>query len=536
VERHADTYYQSSIEMNYFSKLLNRNWIATVLTPIVVILMEVFWFYAWLTWIGKWQILDVEKPSLSLISCILLMGISFFSTRFFLSRKGHNWINIVSIIAIGLLAVFIVVRIEYSFGYGFFDGQWFIHTGRIILDTFSQVHHLVIVFPAGVYLWWRGIYYGRSPFHSGTIYRSFIFGIAALIFLIIVWSLTADSFSVENLALSVGPYIAFYFFFGLLALALSNLQSIQERILSPELAKNYNRRWLPVLLGIVAAIIIVGVGLASVFSPDFIETLTRLFKPVVEIARLVIHYILIPLGFIVEGLFYVFRFFINLIRSDEPLEPFEFGEQGEQEEMPEAGSLVIPDAIMTSLKWTLFAILAIIVIFFIVRALARYRQSRKDTDVEEFHESLWSWAGFREDLRLFLNNLLRRFQPQKKAAVSMNRITDWDTDTDAEDSLDIREIYRRLLLAGNSIGVSRNEHETPDEYKARLQQALPEGNDQFDELTGMYSEVRYGDTEMKDPQTSLANRFWRILKDLFKKQETGADSAGKPEASMNNPV
>ena len=338
--------------MSYIGRLLNRNWIASVLTPVVVILMEVFWFYAWLTWIGEWHILDVNKPSLSLISCILLMGISFFSTRFFLSRTWRDWISIVSIITVGLISIFIVIRIEYSFGYSFFDGQWFVHAGRIILDTFSQINHLVIVFPAGAYLWWRGIHYGRSPFDSGAIYRSFIFGIFALIVLVIVWSLTAASFSVENLALAIGPYIALYFFSGLLALALSNLQSIQERILSPELAKNYNRRWLPVVLGITAAIIIVGVGLASVFSPDFIATLERLFKPVVEIARLVIHYILIPLGFIVEGLYYVFRFFINLIRNDEPLEPFEFGEQGEQEEMAETGGLVIPDAIMTAMKWT----------------------------------------------------------------------------------------------------------------------------------------------------------------------------------------
>ena len=101
--------------------------------------MEVFWVYPWLVWLGKWQKLVWNRPPLSLASLVFLIGIAFFTTRYFRSRQWPvRWVRL-SIIASGLLAAFLVLRFEYGAGFSLLSGQWFIHTAEIILDSFSLV-------------------------------------------------------------------------------------------------------------------------------------------------------------------------------------------------------------------------------------------------------------------------------------------------------------------------------------------------------------------------------------------------------------
>ena len=149
--------------MSIISKLNKVNWIADVFTPLAVILMEVFWLYPWLVFIGKLPALTVQKTPLSLLSLIFLLGISFIATKFFLKRKWPMpWIQ-TSIIACGLVAIFLVLRIEYSAGFKLFSGQWFVSYGKVIVDSLShQTPVCIFALLAGFYLWWRGISLSRS--------------------------------------------------------------------------------------------------------------------------------------------------------------------------------------------------------------------------------------------------------------------------------------------------------------------------------------------------------------------------------------
>jgi hypothetical protein len=36
------------------SKKAGFDWLATVIYPLAVVLMEVFWVYPWLVWLGTW--------------------------------------------------------------------------------------------------------------------------------------------------------------------------------------------------------------------------------------------------------------------------------------------------------------------------------------------------------------------------------------------------------------------------------------------------------------------------------------------------
>ena len=205
--------------MKIINRLAKLNWVTVVLSPLMVVLMEAFWLYAWFAWLGKWQTLAWQRPPLSLASLILLLGISFFATRFIFNQNwALRWTRL-SIVAGGLVAIFIVVRIEYAAGFGLLSGQWFIDMGNIFLNSFSSFHPIMIAIPAGVYLWWHGISRGRSPLYISDIYRSFLVGIVALVILVIVWRASLGAESLESLASTIAPLIAAFFFFGLTALA-----------------------------------------------------------------------------------------------------------------------------------------------------------------------------------------------------------------------------------------------------------------------------------------------------------------------------
>ena len=513
--------------MNIIHRLANLNWIAA-LSPLVVILMEVFWVYPWLILVGRLPAFTDQRTPLSLASVIFLLSTSFFATRFLLNRRWSlRWIQL-SVVSCGLVAIFVVVRAEYGAGFELFSGQWFGHTAQVFLDSFPNPHPMMLALPVGVYLWWRGISWGRSPLYSADVYSSFLTGIVALVVLIIVWRISLGAASLESLASTVGPYVAGFFFFGLAALALYNLHAVQQKMLAEETARVFNRRWLPILLGIVGGIVLAGIGIATVFSPEFLALLIGLLNSALDLLRQVVSYLLIPLGYLAAGLVYVGQFLVNWIRGGQPLEAFKTPEFFETEELQEATvteGLTFPDLAVLGIKWFLFAIAVMAVIFLLARAISRYRASRAKADIDEFHESLWSWQGFMEDLRLFFSMIWRRFRRKRKEAMQASPVPSWYTGDDFQGILGIRDIYKHLLWEASCLGIARRDHETPYEYTSRLGQAVPDGSEQLGELTNLYIDVRYGEIEAEDRQVYYANSLWKVLKRLLGRPETNQRAA-----------
>lgn len=492
------------------------SWAAAILSPLIVILMEVFWIYPWLVWAGEWPELGWQRTPLSLLSLILLIIISFFITRFFLGRRWSlRWIQL-SIVAGCLLIIFLVVRVEYGAGFPLLSGQWFVHTAQVFLDSFSSPHPVDLALMASLYLCWRGIILGRSPFYFSSIYRSFAVGIIALMILIIVWGASLGDDSLENLVSTVGIYVAGFFFFGLTALAMGNLQAIQRKMRQEEMASLSGRRWLSIMLGVVGGIVLVGIGAVSIFSSQFVAMLGRFLDIVFNLLSQAVDYLLIPFGFLAEKVVYVVQWLIDLIRGGQPpqspqtpafFEPLEpVGEVVPQ--------MLSAEAIL-ALKWVFFAVVAIVVIFFLVRAVFRNWSARKEAEIEEIHESLWSWQGFKADLRLFFSIIRRRLERRKKKLLPARLVPGWYRGEDAQGRLGIREIYQHLLWMASSAGITRLGHETPDEYARRLERAVPEGSESIGELTSLYIGVRYGDLEAEYKQVDYANGLWKSLRRLL---------------------
>jgi len=485
--------------------------------------MEVCWVYPWLAWAGEWQELGWQRPPLTLASLIIILGVSFFITRFFLSLRWPLRRIQLSVISCGLVVILAVLRVEYGAGFGLLSGQWFAHTAQIFLDNFFHPHPMGLALVAAVYLWWRGISLGRSPLYFRSVYRPFLFGFSALVILIIVWGASLGAGSLKSLTSTVGLHVAGFFFFGLTALALGNLQTIRRRMQREEheeIAPISSRRWLPLLLGMVGSIVLVGIGIVSILSSEFVALLARLLNLTFNLLLQGLHYLFIPLDYLADGLVYLVQLIINLLRRVQPLQPFERSDFFEIEGLPEsAATQALSAEAILAIKWGVFALVAIVVIFLLARAVFRYRAFRAEAEIEEIHESLWSWSGFKADLRLFFSMIWQRFERKRKKLVPESPVPSWYTE-DVQGMLDIRQIYRRLLWEASCARLARQRHETPYEYARRLGQAVPASSEPLSELTNLYIDVRYGNREAEYKQVDYANSLWKVLQRLLGRHES----------------
>jgi hypothetical protein len=506
----------------FSSRITNLNWIASIFLPLMVILMEVLWVYPWLNWVGKWQSFDWQRTPLSLISIFIILGISFIITRFqSIQRPVVLWIKL----GLLLVIIFIIVRFEYNAGIDLLSGQWFSYFAQLIIDSFTHPHPIVLALIVSVYLCWRGIRLGNSPLLFDDVYRYFLVGLIALVLLVIVWAATMGLGSLGNLATTVGLQVTGFFFFGLTALALGNLKVVQRRLRREEMTPLSNRRWIGILLSVVVGIVLLSIGISSIFSPGIVAVIMQVFDFVFNIFSHILYYIYIPISYLVEGIYYIIMFIINLIRGRNPLK-FEIPEFFEPEELPEALARQAGGIdIVLILKWLFLVIIIAAIIYLLARAISRFRSFQEEGEVEEVSESLWSWKGFRSDLRLFLSMLFNRWRLKRMQKTSDSLVPSWYLEDDAKNILDVREIYRRLLWSASHSGIKHRNHETPYEYSRRLSRTVPDSSEQLGELTNLYVNVRYGEIEVKNEKLEYANVLWRVLHRLLRRPEK--DNPGK---------
>jgi hypothetical protein len=489
------------------------DWLAVVIYPLAVVLMEAFWIFPWLVWLGVWHIFAESRTALSLVSVIIVLAVSLLVTRVTIRQKWSLRLIRFVVVSCGLVTMFLVLRFEYGSGYAFFDGQWFIHIGRMLGATFENPYTIVLALPVLLYLWWRGMQLGRTASYFSNVYRSFVIGMVALIVLIILWQISAGSGNFEGPISTIGLYIIAFFFFGLIALTICHLYLMRQRMPSGE-ALTSVWRWMPIMLGVSGGIVIIGFAAAGLFSPEFFTTVGHGIRVVFGVLGEAFQYILIPFNYLFEGIWYLLQVIVNWLR---PEEAAELGMSGNMTmmDMPEYVPKEIPPIVTTVLKWLVVALIVAAVIYILVKAINRFRERHQREEIEEIHESLWSLSGLRDDLRLFLNMMGQKFKRKPRPVESHY------ADDDISGRLNIREIYRHLLWEAARSGVVRRSHETACEYEGRLGQYLPDGREQLNQITDLYVNVRYGEIRPQEEQVDSANGLWKALRSLLRELRGG---------------
>jgi hypothetical protein len=486
------------------------DWLAAIIYPLAVVLMEAFWIYPWLSWVGSWPMWEDPRPALSLASVIILLAVALLLTRRIVRRDWPMQLVRAAVICGGLVVIFLVIRIEYGDGYGVFDMGWFGYTGKLLGNIGHQPSSLVPALPVALYLWWRGIRLGQTTSYFRDIYRTFILGLTALIVLIIIWQLSAGSERFTAPGAGMGWNVIAFFFFGLMAIAISHLYMMRSKMPKEEAASMSVRRWLPIMLGVIAGMVLVVFGIASLFSEQFFETVGHGAGTVFDALGKVFHYILIPLNYVFEAIFWVLRLILNALRNT-PTPPSEQSGNVSQQPFPEVVPRELSPTMMLIIKWVIIALIIAAVIFILGRAISRLSHRREEEDIEEINESLGGWRNFRDDLKQFFGMMGQRFR--RKGAPASRRTLSGDDDS----RLDVREIYRHLQWEAARSGIARRRPETAQEYSRRLARQVPEGGENLAGLTDLYSDIRYGEKKPSEEKVDNANVIWRAVRGILRK-------------------
>jgi hypothetical protein len=400
----------------------------------------------------------------------------------------------------------LVLAVDYRADYAFLSGPWFKYLGQSLADSFSNARTIVLAVPVLLFLWWRGIILGQTTSYFRDIYRNFILGMAALIALIVFWKISSVSGRFPAPGAEVGWFVMAFFFFGLIAIAVSHLYTMRRSMPKEDAGLTSVWRWVPIMLGVVLAMVLVGFGLASIFSPELLGNIGDGIGAVGQFLGKIIGYILYPIIYVLGWIVRAFIFLLNLLRREpDPTEE----EPGvpDNPAWPEVIAGDLPLWVTEAIKWFAVALVVGVVLFILYKAVSRLRARRSRDDIEEIHESLWSWRGFRDDLKELFKNMFK-----KKETLPENYA--FDEDFDGE--MDVREIYRHVLWEGKRSGFPRRRQETPTEYSARLGRSVPDSETPLKDITREYESVRYGDNTVSEERVKSTNGLWVKLKGLLR--------------------
>jgi len=371
-------------------------------------------------------------------------------------------------------------------------------------------------------IWWRGIATGRERPRLWHVEGEFRLGIFALVGVLVVAALAGPA--AAPVMDSLLPPTLVLVFVGLVGMPLARVadESGHPRHAGgPALAPS--GPWLGMLLGVVTGLLLVTLLLAQVFTFERIGALFEPLRgPLESVFWALFYVIFVPLGFLVEGLIYLFRLVIRPGgKAPTPLQPPDTSWLDQLRNQERSNAL--PPELMLVVKVILALALGAVVVALLLRAIFRFRDWWQGDDVEEVRELVWSWPGLAAIWHWLLARL--RPRPPRIVAALFGRRVEGSADVLGGS---VRELYRQFLTLGAAIGRARRPAETPLEYESRLDaDGSLSGGDEVRSITESYVRVRYGPPAASTPDPGPVAAALARLRALW--QDHLSSSPGQSE-------
>ena len=483
--------------------------------PLIAVLLEVLWVYPWAMWAGTWHFLDINGTPLGFILAVVLAVAAEEVARYCLAQEWP--LAVVRLATLSVLAVLLAfaVRLQLGGGLDIWRTEWW-------RDATNDLAPLLAAAAFGVFLLWRGIAVGRTALTFDDLHRRFYVGLAAFVALLVLWGATARTGEFQRVFASASIFVVTFFFVSLMGLALVNLRSSWQGM-SPHavFSAMFNQSWISLYLGLVLLIAVLSAALALAVSSNVLKVvLVPLSLVGTFLLNAVIYVIVYPLGFVASGGLYAVRYLLSLIGITERPE-LNLLDLSEVRDAVSGETPSIPPEVVLGLKLFLVALLVGIALFFLARALFRRARAASD-DVESEHESLWSWEGFKLDVRSFLARLLwllLRSEPASPPPATPPVAVTVTEEVGRENLLTVREIYQGVLWEGRAAGLPRRASRTPYEYEEQLRTGAAAGADEIRAITDAYVAERYGGLPTPRVRLEPLNHLWRQLRSAFHRKE-----------------
>lgn len=454
--------------------------------PFVAVVMEFCWAYPWVMLLTGVFYGSPPAPLLPPWPAFALLGLGFLTVSTALARPWSLKSVRILVTATGVVAGLIAVKTTYYPWYAVSDLRWLPVLLRAAHDALPVVVPAVMGAVTAALLWWRGVVLGEREFNYFEIDRGFRRGIAWSVLFVLLLAIYGDTRGFA-IAQPAPVYLLAFFSLSLTTLAIARLLAIwQETHADEGQALSMNRHWVLLLIGVVGLIFLAATVISGIVHLQMRPVLLRLLRPLEPVVEF-LFLIVFAVAMVVAR---VIIFVLSHL-------PFRGAVTPPSSTLSRPLSEILKDLpphIVSGVRWgmVLLIVAALITLVAIAVVRAQRRPRRKD---EDERESVWSTgavlSGVGAAWHALWARLRRRPDAPQVPAVGA-----------------IRAIYHEMLRLGAALGIPRQKHQTPYEYRPRLCERLPESESDIDALTDAYIRVRYtphipGDSEIAETQWAL---------------------------------
>lgn len=481
---------------------------------------EAAWVYGWLLITGLWlgsgrsSVLDFAIVAATLAGAAV-------SARLAIAIRGRDRSTAAILALLGLAVTCLIALGELPRPNGW--GDWRLLWTQLQGDGVPA--RSVWAACVALFLWWRGLSIGGSRPTQSDVEDDFRLGIMALAALFVAVALagvSAHPISGQLVLMTILLISS-----GLVGMPLSRIvdesrsqRRRDEAPLSPGTA------WLGMLLSVVAGVLLVTMLLAQFFTFERIGSLLEpLAAPLGAILWGLIYAVALPMGLLAELVIRLGRMvFHGSGLSPSSFDPTDMSwlDALRNERQPSG----FPPELLLAIKVVAAVVLGIVALWILVRAFTRIGGWWQHDDVEEIHDSVWSWPGVGALWRLLAGRL---------NSPSGTGVSDDGANPDTTDAGRIRQIYRQLLLLGDSIGHPRQPWETPLEYESRLKcDSCLQGEDEVQLVTESYLRVRYASPNSGQPNPDRVRSALDQLQALWQAHLTKVKDSSRSDRKKAN--
>ncbi|MFC1965086.1 DUF4129 domain-containing protein [Chloroflexota bacterium] len=452
-----------------------------------IIGMEGCALYALLTLLNG----QVADERLSIIGFMLLYPVAFiFNKLLRWLRWPRAYGYALNVLAWGIGILFMVKA--QLFGHlALSDSTWLLALPQAIAHIFRTFEPELLILLGGAALWWTGRRLARVQISFTIAVSEFQFGLAVVL---IVFFVAAQLGA--QLVNSIPIALAFFFS------ALLGMSIAHAREGTSWLAGLHQGHWSGLLLVSISLILILGLLIGSLVTPDFLQLILNALKWLWDMIMKAVAYLL------------------SLLPEPGPAEPLP-GTTPLPEIQPseEFKGWTIPEPLRTGFRigWN------ILVIGFILAALWRIssqifgwlRRKLKTVAGAEFEPMP---GAFRADILGLLKRILLRLLGFR---LPLRR----QRESELHEIASVRLIYRHLLLWMGARGWARPAFQTPYEYLGTLEGLLPVSRDALRFITQHYVSARYGLFSPSDEDLHRLKHEWhQVRQNRLKRPDSETDN------------
>ena len=408
---------------------------------------------------------------------LLAFGTSWLCRWFGWPRAIRSALNIAG----GVIFTLLALKIQLYGHLPLADAMWLKGVGEAFATIFYGLAPELVLLITGGVLWWFGQRMASLPMSFATAVREFQFGLIVLLILLFIAYGMEVQLSHAILVVTV--------FFGASLLALSIAHAQENR----QLTEFYRGNWLGILLMSISAIILLGLVIGSLITPDLL--------------RLVVAGLTWLWGFIVKGI----TFIVNLFPEPDiaPVEVVPEAAPAPAQEPDYSKFLVLPEVVRKGLRfgWSVLMIGVLLVFFWrIAEQLFTWLRTKFGATENAEYESLS--GAFWADIQLLLRRIFNWMLKILKWPATLRR----QKRVEQKEITSIRQLYQHLLHWAAKAGLPRPAFQTAYEYLDVLQEKMPAHSDTLKYVTGKYVDARYGHATPSAEELDELKQRWHQLK------------------------